>query len=248
VFPYIGIELVTVTAFEAANPADLRWATKNIAYVILFIYGITIGGIAANVEWFDKNLLSNYSQNLVSAGSMDVNFLGHPAIANQGRANGTSLAPVIAVLEAGASYRLVASILLGFLVYSALSCANANLYVASRTLYGITRDLDLNSSNFFESFFAHLNVVTPTWRVPLWSIISSIVLVASWLPFVKLGLNEQDVSFALTFKLQHADDSSYFKLCHLLVVSAYCLSGLPNALHSSDITGGKCPLINLPAL
>jgi yeast amino acid transporter len=238
VFSYIGVELVTVTAFEAANPADLRWTTKHIAYVILVIYGMTVGGISANVEWFDKNLPQSYSQNLVSAGNMDVSFLGHSPITNETRAEGTNFAPVIAALEAGASYKAIAGFLLGCLVYSALSCANGNLYVASRTLYGITRDLDLNSNNSFESFFAHLNVVTPTWRVPLWSVISSIVLVASWLPFVKLGLNQQDVSFALPFNLQHTNDSSYFKSCHLLVVSACCLSGLPSASHSSDITGG----------
>jgi yeast amino acid transporter len=50
VFAYVGVELVTVTAFEAKNPADLRLPAKNIAYVVLIIYALTIGGISANVE------------------------------------------------------------------------------------------------------------------------------------------------------------------------------------------------------
>jgi yeast amino acid transporter len=195
VFAYIGVELVTVTAFEAKNPADLRWPAKNIAYIILIIYGITIGGICANVEWFDRNLLEFYSQPLISTIGASNSTLGHYPIIDQTKALlGTSFAPVIATLEAGAAYAPVANILLAFLVYSALSCANANLYVASRTLYGLTRDLNLKSDNWFESLFAHMNFLTVGWRVPLWSIIASIVLVASWLPFVKLGLGETDVS------------------------------------------------------
>ena len=194
IFPYIGVELVTLTAFEAANPAKLRWPTKNIAYVITLIYGLIVGALAANVEWFDSNLPQNYSQDLVNLTTAGLDILGHSPLANQTWAQGTTFAPVIAVLEAGASYKPVASVLLGFLVYSALSCANSNLYVASRALYGLTRDLALDGDNFFERLFAHLNQITPTYRVPLWSIILSLILCASWLPFVKLGLNQQDVS------------------------------------------------------
>jgi amino acid transporter len=192
VFAYVGVELVTVTAFEAQNPRDLRWPAKHIAYVILILYVVTIGLISANVEWFDQNLPSFFSQPLVDPTS-SVADLGHVPIADQSKGNGTSFAPVIACLEAGESYVPVATVLLGFLVYSALSCANANLYVASRTLYGLTRDLDFDSRNWFETLFAHLNMVTPRWRVPLWSVIASIVLVGSWLPFVRLGLEQQDV-------------------------------------------------------
>jgi len=206
VFAYIGVELVTVTAFEAKDPADLRWPAKNIAYVILIIYAITIGGISANVEWFDQNLPQFYSQPLISTFGMNNNTLGHIPIINQAAPLlGTSFAPLIATLEAGSSYVQAATVLLAFLVYSALSCANANLYVASRTLYGLTRDLHLASDNWFESLLAHLNIVTVKWRVPLWSIIASIALVSSWLPFVKLGLGEQDVSLKTFYSLPRVE-------------------------------------------
>jgi yeast amino acid transporter len=195
VFAYVGVELVTVTAFEAKNPADLRLPAKNIAYVVLIIYALTIGGISANVEWFDKNLPQFYSQPLISTYGMNNITLGHTPIINQTMALlGTSFAPLIATLEAGSAYIPVTTALLVLLIYSALSCANANLYVASRALYGLTRDLNLASNNWFESLFAHLNIVTVKWRVPLWSIIASVALVSSWLPFVRLGLVEQDVS------------------------------------------------------
>lgn len=134
IFPYIGIELVTVTAFEAKDPAKLRWPTKNIAYFITIVYAVTVGGIAANVEWFDPHLPQHYSQSLVSTKSCDIDVLGHCPLADPTRANGTNFAPIIAVLEAGMPYKPVATVLLASLVYSALSCANTNLYVASRTL------------------------------------------------------------------------------------------------------------------
>jgi amino acid transporter len=131
--------------------------------------------------------------------------LGHTPIIDQTKGLlGTNFAPLIATLEAGSSYIPVTNVLLAFLVYSALSCANANLYVASRTLYGLTRDLNLRSNNWFESLFAHLNIVTVKWRVPLWSIIASIALVSSWLPFVKLGLGQQDVSSKIRLSLSRA--------------------------------------------
>lgn len=217
VFAYIGVELVTVTAFEAKNPKDLRLPAKNISYVVLIIYAVTVGVISANVEWFDQNLPLFYSQSLISTDGADVNTLGHSPIVDQTRGLlGTTFAPVIATLEAGLSYIPVASVLLGFLVYSALSCANVNLYVASRTLYGLTRDLDLNSRNWFESFFAHLNVVTPRWRVPIWSVIASIICIASWLPFVKLGLNEEEVSSESTFNFSSSASTEAIQLFQIM--------------------------------
>ena len=217
VFAYIGVELVTVTAFEAKNPKHLRWPAKNIAYVVLIIYAVTVGAISANIEWFDQNLPQFYSQSLISVNGTDVNTLGHRPIVDQTRGLlGTTIAPVVATLEAGLSYVPLASVLLGFLVYSALSCANVNLYVASRTLYGLTRDLDINSKNWFESFFAHLNVVTPRWRVPIWSVIASIVSIASWLPFVKLGLNEQEVSSQCSFSLSSSTSTKPVQLFQIM--------------------------------
>jgi amino acid transporter len=171
----------------------LRWPTKHIAYVVTLIYLLVVGAITANVEWFDWNLPQHFNEALVDLGS-SIDILGHIPLADMNRANGTNIAPVIGLLEAGKAYKTFGAVLLGLLVYSALSCANTNLYVASRTLYGLTRDLSMDSHSIFERLLAHLNIVTPTYRVPLYSIFFSLVLCASWLPFVKIGLNQQDVS------------------------------------------------------
>jgi yeast amino acid transporter len=49
---FIGVEIVAVTAFEAAKPHELQNPAKNVAWATLVLYLMSIGGFIANVEWF----------------------------------------------------------------------------------------------------------------------------------------------------------------------------------------------------
>jgi len=195
IFSYIGVELITVTAFEAANPSRLKGPAKHIAYIIVAIYLISIGGFVANIEWFNQNLPQFFGQALVS---LDDPNLGHVPRKWPDSSRSTA-APVIAVLQAGIS--ALPGVLTGFLVYSGLSAANTALYVASRTLYGLTRDLSQRDDSRIVRFFAKLNTVTPTTHIPVWALVVSWVIFSSWLPFVHLhsGYTQQEVCLAFVF-------------------------------------------------
>jgi amino acid transporter len=172
----------------------MQLPAKHIAYVVFFIYMISVGGFAANIEWFNQNLPQFEGQSLVNITDPNAN-LGHVPRSDGilPQLYGTTAAPIIAVAEAGLN--VLPGVLIGFLVYSGVSCANTALYVASRTLYGLTRNLRYNSDSVFERFFANLNFVSGTTRVPSWAIGTSALVFASWLPFVTLksSLSQQEV-------------------------------------------------------
>lgn len=136
----------------------------------------------ANIEWFNKDLPKFYFQDHVDVvpGS---SALGHIPWTFHNSSNSTA-APVIAALQAGIP--ILPGVLVGFIVYSGLSTANSALYVASRTLYGLTRDLDQLDSRRVVRFFAKLNTISPTTKIPVWALIVSTLAFSSWLPFVHL--------------------------------------------------------------
>jgi amino acid transporter len=194
---FIGVEIIAVTAFEAAKPRELHSPAKNIAWVTLVIYLLSIGGFIANVEWFNQNLPTLLSQPLVNI-SLPNFDLGHIPVFNK-TGLPISAAPVIAAWQVDAS--TVAGLLTGFLIYSGLSCANVSLYVASRTLYGITRSIDNEDKRWFVRMFAKLNVVTHRTRIPIYSILISAIIFATWLPFVHFstGFTQEEVRYNIIF-------------------------------------------------
>ncbi len=219
IFSYIGVELITVTAFEASRPGSLKGPAKYIAYIILAIYLISIGGFVANIEWFNQNLPQFFGQALVD--SNDPDFLGHTLFTWNHPSSRSSAAPVVAILQVGVA--ALPGVLTGFLVYSGLSAANTALYVASRTLYGLTRDLNQMDNSIIVRFFAKLNTVSPTTRIPVWSLVVSWLIFAGWLPFVHLksGYTQHEVIIQ-TFGSQNlliiskvARDSSRYRKCEL---------------------------------
>lgn len=189
----IGVEIIAVTAFEAAKPSELQSPAKNIAWVTFVIYLMSIGGFIANVEWFNPNLPTLLSQPLVS-NVLPSTVLGHTPVFNQ-TGLPVSAAPIIAAWQVNAP--TIAGLLAGFLIYSGLSCANVGLYVASRTLYGLTRNIDNEDRRWFVRIFAKLNVVTARTRVPIYSILVSVIVFSSWLPFVNFstGFTQEEVRY-----------------------------------------------------
>ncbi|KAI1375787.1 amino acid permease-domain-containing protein [Hypoxylon crocopeplum] len=73
-----------------------------------------------------------------------------------------------------------------FLVFSALSCANTNLYLASRTLFGLTNQIDGGSNvPWYLTVLAWFGR-TNSYRVPIRAMAVS-ALAFAWVPFLQLG-------------------------------------------------------------
>ena len=161
-YAFVGIESVSVTAFEARDLRSLRVASQTVSYFFIAIYLFCGIGEFLNVDWKDRALPE---------------IDGGPEM--QPLHNSSSII-VIAALRA--DYTRAAGFLNGCLILSALSCSNTALYVASRTLYGMTRKISPSRSLQFLKF---LGSVWPKTGVPMWALFISF-LAFYWLPFLQL--------------------------------------------------------------
>lgn len=177
-FSFLGVETVAVTAFEAKYSKSLRLPSQIIAYVVFILYLLCAIGELLNIKWTDNFLP------VIFGGVDNSTTIGEPQYP---RSNSMA---VIATWQAG--FHNLAGFLNGCLIFSVLSCSNTALYVASRTLYGMTREIP--RTNFLGRLLNGLSTVVPATGVPAPALIVS-ALTFFWLPFVQLngGYAVQDV-------------------------------------------------------
>jgi yeast amino acid transporter len=141
----------------------------TIPWFIFDVYLFCTHGEALNVKWTNLNLPPIYGgvgNHAFSTGntSLPVNSTGSTSI------------PVNIAFAAG--YPRFAGILNGFIIFSFLSSSNTSLYVASRTLYGLTREIP--DTNWVTKFFRMFSLVDKYTGVPvITSIFSTISFVGS---------------------------------------------------------------------
>lgn len=176
-YAFCGVEILAVVALEAKDPDHslLWWPTKHIARIVLLVYFFSAFMFYLNVSWQDSALVS------------------FPEI-------NTSPASIIMIAATNSEISVLPGLLNGCLIMTVLSAANTALYVASRTLYALTRGLKHNGSQL-DKFIARL-ATTHTTGVPTWSLMVSAVIFGIWLPWVHSGTNYQDQAVSsLCFQL-----------------------------------------------
>ena len=184
-YGFLGVETVAVAAFEAREPRSLRASAKWIAYVIAFLFVLCGIGETLNIAWDDGRL----PQLVEKRDKIQVRD------ATQSAAHYSVL--VLAARITG--HKAAAGVWNGFLILSSLSAANTALYVASRALYGLCRDLpqDIPQDKVsrLKRWPSKLGALDPRTRVPFWALIAS-TAIFFWLPFLHLqkGTSAQDVS------------------------------------------------------
>lgn len=192
-----------MTAFEAQNPKDLKFPAKNLAWMVTVIYILTTLVFVLNVGWNDSSLPKFYNQGLadltgnvisptVITRTMHENRGVTAAALNISRAHS---APVIAVIRAQMS--ILPGIITACFIYSALSAANTALYVASRALFGLTRDIQIErGSGRIIRAIAKMATVESRTESPWWALLFS-GLILFWLPFVHLSgsYTKEEVKF-----------------------------------------------------
>ena len=168
-----------MTAYEARDLRSVRIPSQVVAYFILALYLFCAIGEFLNVEWRNLALPSKYIN--PNTDSMDA--------AKDDTQIGVGAIIVVAAFQAG--HKRVAGVLNGCLIFSALSAANSSLYVASRILYGMTRDIHQRSRfAIFRGFGSVWNKTGVPMRA-LWISFFGFV----WLPFLRLrgGIAIEDV-------------------------------------------------------
>lgn len=195
-YPFLGVESVTMTAFEAKDTRELKPPAKNISFIVLFVYMISIISMLLNVQSDDRYLMVYYKQwnqtgtatsscNSTTSASASpplptLNFL-HPR-AETAVNNATRLMPVIATDNFHVPH--LGGALNACLLYSAFSAANSALFVASRTLYGLGSSIQRDEPSRVLRFLATFGRVDQN-GVPARAIIGSMFF--AWVPFVSLG-------------------------------------------------------------
>lgn len=171
--------MIAMTAYEAKDVVDLRFPSRIVAYLILFLYLLCALGEVLNEKWTDIELPMIY-------GGSNTNGTGTAA------KNARSRSVVVLAAE-HAGYHKMAGLLTVCMIFSTLSAANTALYIASRTMYGMTREL--KSLPWPISCLEYLGTTTPRSQVPGWALVVS-ALSFIWLPFVRLkgGVAAQKVS------------------------------------------------------
>ena len=129
-----------------------------------------------NIDWKDPGLppfygiSSAHPQNALHRKDPDFVPASSPA---------THSVLVLAVEHAG--MKNLAGFLMGALIFAAYNTAMIALYVASRTLHGLTRGMDFNSEFLIKRWIAYLGVTNRS-RVPSVALVVSAIAFASWLP------------------------------------------------------------------
>ena len=130
-YGYIGVEIVAVTALEAKEPRkSLKYPAKLIAWLTTTIYFLSALGFYLNVPWFDPALPA------LSGRVMHGTTVFSP------NTNSTQTSSVLVIAVLNASIPTLPGFINGCLVMAVLSAANTALYVSSRTLFGLTREID----------------------------------------------------------------------------------------------------------
>lgn len=175
-YGFLGVDIIAVTAFEARNPKALRFPAKWIAYVAFLLQFFIVLGEVLVVKWNDSSLRP-LEQRSVSDSNED------PSV------------PILLLGPSEASIRFLPGFLAGCAIFCILSGANTALYVASRTLFGLTREIPSNHHVWLVRALSRLGTTTPRTHVPAWALLISAVSF-SWLPFLHLkhGYSIQDVS------------------------------------------------------
>jgi yeast amino acid transporter len=179
-YGFIGMEIVSICAFESQDRHSLRFPAKWIAYLVFVLYFCCAIGEAVNVSWSDPKLPvpEERKRDLLSRD-----------LASKGN---SSSVLIIAVQQQG--IHGLPGFLNACIIFAVLSAANTALYVSSRTLFGLTRGISPHSK-WPMSWLSKLGTTTPNTLVPAWALVISAISFF-WLPFLHLkgGLSIQDVS------------------------------------------------------
>ncbi|GKZ19837.1 hypothetical protein AbraIFM66951_007789 [Aspergillus brasiliensis] len=171
-YAFQGIEVYTMTAFEARDAHALRWPSRWTAYVAVAVYIMCTLGEVINVKWYDSSLPQL-----------------HDGVANStfsatSKPGSSSSMIIIAALNTG--NRSMAGFLNGCLFFSVLSAANTSLYVASRTLWGMAKHIPGVHQHKEVWIKRKLAILSERTKVPVVSLLVSL-LAFCWVPFLQLA-------------------------------------------------------------
>jgi len=192
-YGFLGIETTVMAAYEARTAKSIARPSQWVHWVVFVLYFMCTIGLALNVPWDHDHLPSMLAR-----------------LTKQTTPPFSTSATVIAVYSDNPG---LAAFLNGCLIFSVVSAANTALYVASRTLYGLTYNL---GDGLLARRFKGASTIWDATGVPAAALFLT-VLSFYWLPWLMLIGN-----FAIDDLIKIVSLSS--SVACLIVWAALCLA------------------------
>jgi amino acid transporter len=178
-FAFVGVETTAASALEARvteerNPTHSRAIGKTVKFSAVYI------SFLAGVMYVLAGVLVTLNISSDDPKLPRMSWVTGPS----GERGGTTTSAFVLVAEASEIPGLAGTLNV-FLMFTALTCANTNLYVASRTLFSLTRSLDGGRGQpWYTRVLAYFGK-TNNRKVPLRALVASCVF--AWVPFLYLA-------------------------------------------------------------
>ncbi|KAE9367500.1 hypothetical protein N431DRAFT_486595 [Stipitochalara longipes BDJ] len=174
VLGFLGIESIAVAAFEARSHNDIVYPALWVHWIVYAMYFFVTVGIVVSVWWKNPELPSIFGNTIHGR---DLNAVN----ATSSLPSHNTSSPTILAMES------LSSNLAGFvnacLIFSVMSAGNTAIYYSSRTLWGLT--YNLQERNRISRWFKKLSPLMASSGAPIRTIFFSWLLFF-WLPWLEL--------------------------------------------------------------
>lgn len=182
-YAYIGVEIVAASSLEARPPQNNKpgqLISATVRRTAIWVAPFTA------VLYILSSLLTTFAISYDSCALPRLGWITYPP-SPSGCESGNTSSAFVSIARSSGIQGLSNSFNV-FLVVTALTCANTNLYVASRTLFGLTRELEggPEQTNWVEWGLAYLNQTSTKYKVPYRAVIFS-AIAFGWIPFLQLA-------------------------------------------------------------
>ncbi|KAF7537664.1 hypothetical protein G7054_g3539 [Neopestalotiopsis clavispora] len=206
IFTYIGVEIPAASALEArgqgderstspertdGNGSDLnaapRTQTRAESIGATIIYSAKRTSMIAFIVYFISAILISVAIDRGNCSLPRPGWLASSSECQEHSQNGpNSTSSVFVIVAAEGGEAGLADAFNGFLIFTAITCANTNLYVASRTLFGLANQVDGGRNQGFWANIVASFGRTNKYRVPVRAMSLS-AFAFSWVPFLNLA-------------------------------------------------------------
>lgn len=183
-----------MAAFEAKTIGDIALASRSIHWILIVMYFFYILGMMFTVPWDVSDLASFHPWvDMTNSDSQLSNTFNTADVCNK-----TTTAVVKAICNinrtgSGLGHPMtdvsgLANFVNAVLLYSVVSCGNAALYMASRTLYGLASSERVKRKGITNPVIRYLGSTRPGTGVPFYAVVFS-WLIFCWVPFLGFAWN-----------------------------------------------------------
>lgn len=195
-YAYIGVEIVAASSLEARPPKKPKNnETGQLISATVRRTAIWVAPFTA-VLYILSSMLATFAISSSDCALPRLGWITSTEDSASACTPGSSSSFFVTIAQ-HSGIRALGATFNAFLVVTALTCANTNLYVASRTLFGLTRELEggPDQTNWVEWGLAYLNQTSARYKVPYRAVIFSAVAFG-WVPFLQLapGSSSRDIT------------------------------------------------------